>query len=159
MLHQISTVIIGAGSCWLFLLLGWAAVSTQNVHPIVCVGMNCDVYTVLFSQPYMSSVVALEPLYAKCPLATGLLLLLVAEHTLPRVHKPQAALPGVSNRVCAAPLQSAAAHYRYFATSESSTKLPGDYDAVTGLLANMSTALQPHGASTNNASLYFRCAT
>jgi hypothetical protein len=26
MLHQSSTVIIGAGSCWLFLLLGWAAV-------------------------------------------------------------------------------------------------------------------------------------
>jgi hypothetical protein len=25
MLHQSSTVIIGAGSCWLFLLLGWAA--------------------------------------------------------------------------------------------------------------------------------------
>jgi hypothetical protein len=24
MLHQSSTVIIGAGSCWLFLLLGWA---------------------------------------------------------------------------------------------------------------------------------------
>jgi hypothetical protein len=32
MLHQSSTEIIGAGSCWLFLLLGWAA-AVNNTLP------------------------------------------------------------------------------------------------------------------------------
>jgi hypothetical protein len=36
MLHQSSTVIIGAGSCWLFLLLGWATsqLVTDGMRPI-----------------------------------------------------------------------------------------------------------------------------
>jgi hypothetical protein len=33
MLHQSSTVIIGAGSCWLFLLLGWTAAVNNDTLP------------------------------------------------------------------------------------------------------------------------------
>jgi hypothetical protein len=34
MMHQSFTVIISAGSCWLFLLLGWAAAVNNNTNDI-----------------------------------------------------------------------------------------------------------------------------
>jgi hypothetical protein len=40
MLHQSSTVIIGAGSCWLFVLLGWAGLLLSTT--ILCLQKHKD---------------------------------------------------------------------------------------------------------------------
>jgi hypothetical protein len=40
MLHQSSTVVISAGSCWLFLLLGWAAAVNNNTLPAEAQGTH-----------------------------------------------------------------------------------------------------------------------
>jgi hypothetical protein len=55
MLHQSSTVIIRAGSCWLFLLLGWAELLllTAALGEVLCTHVSCmaSVMTIAHNPP------------------------------------------------------------------------------------------------------------
>jgi hypothetical protein len=65
MLHQSSTVVISAGSCWLFLLLGWAAAVNNNIKlpdkPIPGAGGETSHSVLSWGPPVLHRTVAALP--------------------------------------------------------------------------------------------------